>query len=109
MARQDPPEFVAVDALEVLSDLLRDVSGNATCCVYRTLTLYLFAKEAVAGLQALMAEHSRHRPIYWLSGYSTADRPTYRCVKLVDGGGAATRLAGYESYGTWIRWLREND
>lgn len=107
LVSDDPPRLVEGDARAVLPDLLPEVPAGLGLCVFSTHTLYQLDEEAVADLGDRLIEYSRERPIDWLSGdpSSESDRPTYRHVALRDGERADTRLAEYESYGEWIRWL----
>ena len=105
----DPPALVAGDALEALPGVLEDLPGDAAVCVFSTLTLYQFEEEAVAALRRLLADAGRDREVHWLSGDPSAesDRPTLRHVAFRDGEATERRLAEYESYGRWIRWLAD--
>lgn len=107
VAYDDPPELVTGDALDVLPEVLRGVPADATCCVFSTHTLYQFEEADVRELRRLLGEFGRERPLHWVSGdpFADADAPTVRHVRFADGAAEETRLATYESYGAWIRWL----
>jgi len=142
IAREDPPELVAGDAVEELPALLDEAPEDAgeqsspsphstpsredadeqsssslgsasprqdaALVVFSTYVLYQLDDETIAELRALLAEHSRERPIYWLSLDPEEHRApaTYRLVAF-EGGDAVTesQIAEFEPYGDWIRWL----
>lgn len=106
-AREDPPTVLAGDARDVLPGLLEDAPAATTRCVFSTHTLYQFEDAAVHELRALLREASRDRPVHWLSNDPSADAeaPAFRHVEFADGDAEKTRLATFESYGAWIRWL----
>lgn len=111
VACDEPPDLVAGDVLDVLPDLLANVPDDVTLCVFSTHTLYQLGEDDIAELRDLLTEFSRKRPLHWLSGdpFSELDSPTYRHVALSDGIAKETRLAEYESYGEWIRWLVDDE
>lgn len=111
VVRADPPELVAGDALEVLTDLISDAPADAALCIFSTLTLYQLSEDEIADLRAQMTKYSHDRPIHWLSGDPDADReyPTYRYVRLANGTSTEVRLAEYKSYGEWVRWLADEE
>lgn len=107
LVRDDPPDVVAGDAREVVRDLLIDAPEDGVLCVFSTHTLYQLSERELAELQRLLSEYSRRRPVHWLSNdpFAECDYPTYRYVLFSNGAAEETRLAEYESYGEWIRWL----
>ena len=106
---EDPPDLVAGDALEGLPGVLEGFPGDAAVCVFSTLTLYQFDERERAELRRQLAEFGRDREVHWLSGDPTAetDHPTYRHVVLSADRTTERRLAEYQSYGEWLRWLAE--
>lgn len=106
-AREDPPRLVEGDALDVLPGLLADAPDGQARCVYSTHTLYQLKDEAVDRLRAMLVEHSADRPIHWLATDRSdgEDGLHYRHVSIDDGERERSRLAAYDSYGAWIRWL----
>lgn len=107
LVRNDPPELVIGDALDVVDDLVAAAPDDAALCLFSTFTLYQFEDDDIANLRRRLADLGRERPIHWLSGDPQAegDHLTYRHVELIGGTPTETRLAESESYGAWIRWL----
>ncbi len=125
VAREDPPELVAGDAVAELPALLDEAPEDAgeqsspsphstpsredtALVVFSTYVLYQLDDETIAELRALLAEHSRERPIYWLSLDPDEHRApaTYRLVAFEGGDAVAeSQIAEFDPYGDWIRWL----
>lgn len=109
VVRADPPELVEGDVLDVLPNLISEAPPSTALCIFSTLTLYQLSEDKIADLREQLTEWSWDRTIHWLSGDSdaTSEPPTYRYVQLSRGTTTETRLAEYESYGEWIRWLAD--
>jgi hypothetical protein len=107
LVRERSPDIVAGDALDTLPDVLDRLPENGIACVYSTLTTYQLGENGVADLEEVLADRGRKRTIHWLSDdlFAERDRPIYRHVALSDDDRIETRLAEYESYGQWIRWI----
>lgn len=105
--RRDPPELVEGDALDELPGVLAAAPDEATLVVFSTHLLYQLDEETVADLRALLAERGSERPVHWLSIDPTEGlgEPVYRRVTFDGGEARESRLARFEPYGEWIRWL----
>lgn len=112
VARADPPEVVAGDALDRLPDLLARVPGGEPAVVFDTQVLYQFADGDRRRFCETLANLGRTRPgpLFWLCGERPGDPP--RSIRLElgrpgerDGEGTARELlARYEQHGRWIEW-----
>jgi len=110
VAQEDPPELVSGDAVAKLPALLDTAPDNSALVVFSTYVLYQLDDETIAELRALLAEHSRDRPVYWLSLDPEENRAParYRLVAFEGGDAVAeSQIAEFEPYGDWIRWLGE--
>lgn len=107
IARREPPEAVAGDALDVLPGVLREIPLDATLCVFHSLTLNQFSREGRARFAALLAEQSRRRVIFEVSlEYRQREGPPQlEVIRYVDGERTeATLLARCHGHGKWIEW-----
>lgn len=106
VAREDPPEIVAGDALDRLPDLLADLPDPVV--VYNTQVLYQFATDDRERFRDLLAEAGMGRDLHWLSGEHAVDGDAPEMWlehSTVDDGALETRrLLAYEQHGRWIRW-----
>lgn len=106
-ATTDPPRLVTGDVLAVLPELLAEVPPEQELCVFSTHTLYQLGERTVAELASMLTDYSTRRPIHWLASdvASASEAPGYRYTRLRDGVSTEARLAEYQAYGEWIRWL----
>lgn len=110
LAREDPPRLVEGDAVDVLPDVLDSVPADLGLCVFSTHTLYQLDEQQRERIGDLLVEHSRRRPVHWLSNdpEAEADHMTYRYIRLNEGIRDRRRLAEHEAYGAWIRWHEDD-
>ncbi|HMB50285.1 MAG TPA: DUF2332 domain-containing protein [Natronoarchaeum rubrum] len=108
IARDDPPDLVAGDAIAELPALLDEAPDNSALVVFSTYVLYQLDDETIGELRGLLAEHSRDQPVYWLSLDPEENRApaTYRLVRFAGGDAVSeSQIAEFDPYGDWIRWL----
>ncbi|MXV62325.1 DUF2332 family protein [Natronorubrum sp. JWXQ-INN-674] len=107
VAREHRPPLTEGDAVDDLLSHLSDAPDDAALVVYSTHVLYQLEAETLAALRSLLSRYSRDQRVYWLSIDPDEDlgTPAYRLVTFDDGIATETRLARFESYGKWIRWL----
>lgn len=109
VAREHPPPLVEGDALDELPERLSAAPDRAALVVFSTHVLYQLEESAIADLRSLLAEHGAERPVHWLSldPDEELDEPAYRSVTFAGGDAAESRLARFDPYGKWVRWLAE--
>ena len=105
-ARAHPPTVLKGDAVERLPRLLDSAEKDATLCVFHSLTLFQFPKEARERFVGAMIDHSLHRDVYrvsmeWFRGES---HPTLQLFAYRGGRETKTRLANCHPHGKWLEW-----
>ena len=107
IARATPPRLLAGDALALLPVVLPDVPADMALCVYHTFVINQFLPEGRDQLTALLATHSRQRPIYRVSiEWLRTEHPQLELSVYRDGVEADHRLlARCEGHGRWLEWL----
>ncbi|MGE0387743.1 MAG: DUF2332 domain-containing protein [Gammaproteobacteria bacterium] len=125
LVAQARPRVVESDAAQVLPELMANMPGPV--CVLSSQCLYQWPKDALDGLQAMLAQCSRERPVYRISielpgVIKGTFREDYRAGRIRRVGGSVVceitrqdycrgiampqRLLGTaEGYGRWIEWL----
>lgn len=104
--REDPPEMLRGDALDLLPEVLSTIPENAAPCVFHTFTVNQFSEEMRERLTNILAEHSEVRPIYRVSiEWIYSEHPLLR-LAVFDGGSEEERtLAACDDHGGWMEWL----
>lgn len=116
VAREDPPELRAGDALESLPTAVDEIPTETPVVVFDTQVRYQFDEAMDERYRALIRDLGADRELHWLSGNET--------VEDVDGGlwlehttveheGDADgdpelvsrRLAAYQQHGRWVEWV----
>lgn len=106
VARSEPPQLLAGDGVELLSNVLAAASPDAVPCIYHTFTLYQWPREAREHFAERIAEQAAHRPlchvsIEWL-GTETPE-VSFRCFE--NGTSTERLLARCDAHGRWIEPL----
>ena len=107
--RDDPPELVRGDYVELLPALLRDRSDDAITVVFQThSTVYLSDSERVR-LRAIVDEAGREGPLAWIStptpeehGQRLGDYPLELAIWP---GGERRIVARTNVRGEWLDWI----
>jgi hypothetical protein len=108
IAREQVPEIVRGDAVELLPDLLEQAPEGASLVVYATHSLYQLPREGVARIVESLAEHAARRPVWLLALEGTGRNCSEFARVLFDGGSRqALKLANASPHGWWIEWLDE--
>jgi hypothetical protein len=108
IAREQVPEIVRGDAVELLPDLLEQVPEATTPVVYATHSHYQLPREGVARILGSLAEHAARRPVWLLALEGTGPNCSEFARVLFDGGSRrAHKLAHASPHGWWIEWLGE--
>ncbi len=104
--RDDPPELIAGDYVELLPDLLEQRDEAAITVVFQTASLGYVAEERRAELYGEIETAGRHGALAFLT--STFDPDVENCWPLeltVWPGGQTRRLAFLDFHGAWLEWI----
>ncbi|MFC4405898.1 DUF2332 domain-containing protein [Haloarchaeobius iranensis] len=112
VARTDPPEIVAGDALDVLTAVVDELPTDVAVCVYDTQVLYQLTEAQRDRYRDLLADLATDRDLHWVSGshaVESSDGPgiALRHADVSDDGvlEPTTTIARYESHGRWLEWV----
>ena len=107
MAKDDPPEILAGDALELLPEVLQGIPSDSTLCLYHTNTLNQFPSEARERFFGLVEEHGSVRDLSLISveGRAGHHHCAVELTQYRNGLKTNRRLADNDSHGNWIQWL----
>ncbi|HET7089463.1 MAG TPA: DUF2332 domain-containing protein [Anaerolineae bacterium] len=106
LARQDPPELIAGDALELLPQVIAAVPRGTPVCVFHTHTANQFPREAREQLIALIEEHGRRRDVYRVSAEWIGTPQTQLELVAYEQGVKTEKLLAYvDGHARWIEWL----
>ncbi len=105
VAKKDPPRLVEGDASERLADALREAPRRGACCVFATHTLGFFTREALGRTFGALREHSRLRPVYFVSMDLTGPHSELKLARFADGEHVTTHVANCSPHGRWLQWL----
>ncbi len=105
-ARQDPPELVTGDAVDVLPALLETIPDGVLPCILNCWTLYQFTREMRTRLENILRKASRARKIIRISmeGIDESNVSEVRLFSYLDGEMAMTPLARVHPHGLWLEW-----
>jgi hypothetical protein len=104
--RDDPPELIAGDYVELLPDLLEHRDEHAITVVFQTASLGYVAEERRAELYGEIESAGRRGALAFLT--SAFDPDVEDCWPLeltVWPGGETRRLAFLDFHGAWLEWL----
>ncbi|MPZ48439.1 MAG: DUF2332 family protein [Dehalococcoidia bacterium] len=107
--RQDPPQIVQGDALQV-GEVLKDVPMDLTLVVYQSFMLMYLTPEDRERFLAVLAEESRRRPVYFVSMLGAGIGGGTRRAKVdlhswVDGRYEVQQMVEGHSHGRSIKWV----
>jgi hypothetical protein len=106
--REDPPELILGDYVELLPELLQDRIESSLLVVYQTSSSQYLTEQRYAELKRALAEAPR--PLAWISTRRHTEeeagvRGGYE-LELASGPGHAPRLVARMGYhGQWLEWL----
>ena len=98
MAKDDPPQILAGDALELLSEVLESTPSDSTLCLYHSNTLNQLPREARERFFGLVEEHGLDRDLSLISAEGRAGH--HHC---------AVELTQYQNGLKTTRRLADND
>jgi hypothetical protein len=106
IARHEPPQLIAGDALETLPDVLAMIRQDLTVCLYHMHTINQFPQEARERLSALIAEHGAQRDLYRISSEGIGTPHTQLELVAFKRGVKTEKVLAYvDSHGQWVEWL----
>ena len=107
MAKDDPPQTLAGDALELLPEVLQGIPSDSTLCLYHINTLNQFPREARERFFKLVDEHGSVRDLSLISveGRAGHRHCAVELTQYQNGLRTNQRLADNDTHGNWIQWL----
>jgi len=107
LAKQQPPQILAGNAIDLLPGLIDDTPRDALLCVYHSFTLTFAKQEPIDDLISIMTKASRERKLFLVSMEWPADSesPRLELVSFNDGIKDEKILARCDSHGEWLEWL----
>ncbi|MEE9205497.1 MAG: DUF2332 domain-containing protein [Acidimicrobiia bacterium] len=106
IALSDPPDVVAGDALESLSDVAAAAPPDATLIVFHSYVLNQFSSEARDQLEQVIASLSMTRPVHRI-GIDMTARDAHPEIRhtVYSGGETSERVLGFiHHHGAWLEW-----
>jgi hypothetical protein len=109
IAREQPPEILVGDYVELLPALLERRDESALTVVYDSASTVYLAEEEVTKLAELMADAGGRGPLAWVS-YEIPEEgwELFRAFALevqTWPGGTRRRLAKLDGHANWLEWL----
>ena len=110
MARQDPPQIIRGDALELLPRLVDRVGSGFQLCVFHSFTLSLASGKPRERLESLLAKVSEKRNLFQISLEWAKSSETPLLLLAIFNRGAKTEkiLAKSHAHGEWLEWLLDS-
>ena len=107
LARDDAPELVEGDAIEVLARVVEQAPAGSTLCIFHNSALIYFPKKDRRKFGEVIEELSVDRDVYWLSaegrwGYNYI---VLELTTLKAGVVSRRQLAKVDHHGKWLEWL----
>lgn len=109
LAKDYLPNVIGGDAVDLLPDVLNDVSPYTTLCIYATHTLNQFPHERREQLYSIIDRFGSDRNVYLVTSQKRSHYPPPR-LKLTsyEGGTKTETLLGYcNGHGRWLEWLQD--
>jgi hypothetical protein len=107
IVRDDPPELVHGDYVELLPSLLRERRDDALTVVYSSVSAIYLPEERYQELASTLAQAGRDGPLASVSFEAPRDDRDYGGVALdltVWPGGSLRRLAKVDFHCDWLEW-----
>lgn len=107
IARQEPPQLIAGDALALLPAVMAQVPPNTTLCIFHSFTVNQFSPEGRERLSSLLQDRSTQRPIFRISLEELPGEryPRLDLTRYVNGTKTEQTLAYCAAHGWWLEWL----
>ncbi len=106
LLREAKPEIRHGDALNLLSDALREMPDTETVCIYHTIAVYQFSRDMRETLHDILTVAGLRRPVYRLSFEGVLEgRYVLTWLRYHDGVRDEHELALAHPHGTWLEWF----
>jgi hypothetical protein len=105
VVRDDPPELVEGDYVELLSELLAERDQNAMTVVFQTISLGYLVPEQRERVETALEEAGREGRLAWISAPSGTWVEGAFGVGLRVWPGREQRVALMDFHGAWLDWL----
>ena len=107
--RDDPPELVRGDYVELLPAFLAERSDEALTVVFQTASTGYIGSERRAELRSLLEEAGRDGPLGWVSTRAAEERQesrddSYELEVALWPGGERRFLLRCDFHGNWVEW-----
>jgi hypothetical protein len=107
--REDPPELVRGDYVELLPELLHERDDGAVTVVFQTISTVYLADERRERLRELVDRAGADGPLAWISTPTPEEhgqrRGDYPLELALWPGGERRIAARMDNHGTWLEWL----
>ena len=104
--RDDPPELIAGDYVEVLPGLLERIRGDALTIVFSSASTQYVDDAAFARLEGAIEAAGRRAPLAWVAMEPPRGTQYPFFLELREWpSGDARRLAAVHYHGAWVEWL----
>jgi hypothetical protein len=106
LAAEYPVDVREGDAVELLPGLLEAAPEGSQVVVFATIVLYQFTPEARKRLFATIAEHSRERPVTFVTMDTEGGPHSFlRMMRFAEGERTVRLLGHCNPHGHWLEWL----
>jgi hypothetical protein len=107
VAKQDPPQSMRGDALELLPSLINRIEKDTTLCIYHSFTLTLASGKPRERLENLLTRESKSRDLFHISleWAKESDATLLSLSSLTNGKNTEQTLARCSAHGEWLEWL----
>jgi hypothetical protein len=106
VAREDPPELMRGDYVELLPALLRDRREETQLVVFQTASTMYLDRGAPARMRAALHEAARAGPLVYLTTGGAPDEDGFALELERYPDGRRSRLGVFDFHGEWLDWGR---
>jgi hypothetical protein len=106
VARQDPPELMRGDYVELLPALLRDRREGAQLVVFQTASTMYLDRGGLGKLRSALHEAARTEPLVYLTTGRAPDDAGFALELERYPDGRRRRLGVFDFHGEWLEWGR---
>ena len=104
--REDPPELMRGDYVELLPGLLADRREGAQLVVFQSASTMYLGKDALGKLRAALHTAAREEPLVYLTTGRAPDDDGFALEVERYPDGRSRRLAVFDFHGEWLDWGR---
>jgi hypothetical protein len=106
VAREDPPELMRGNYVELLPALLRDRREGAQLVVFQTASTMYLDRRALGKLRSALHEAARTEPLVYLTTGRAPDDDGFALELERYPDGRRQRLGVFDFHGEWLDWGR---